>query len=119
MPRQFRKRIQTAAQIDREREVREKFQRERPTPEQLEASGEFGESIRMGDYMEFMKLAAALRSERQKAGMSLADLSKKTGLDRAAISRLENGVKDNPTIGTLGRYAHALGLRIMVTLVKQ
>lgn len=69
--------------------------------------------------VEFMKLAAALRTERQKAGLSLADLSTKTGLDRAAISRLENGVQDNPTIGTLGRYANALGLRIMVTLVKQ
>lgn len=118
MARQFRNRKQTAAQMAQEKATRERFQRERPTPEQLTASGEYHESMRMGDYLELMQLAAALKVEREKAGLSLADLSDRTGLDRAAISRLENGVKDNPTIATLGRYARALGLRIVVTLSK-
>ena len=62
-------------------------------------------------------MAAQLRTARQRAGLSLAEVSKRSGLDRAAISRLENGMRDNPTLATLGRYAHALGLRILVSLV--
>ena len=63
-------------------------------------------------------MAAQLRTARQRAGLSLAEVSKRSGLDRAAISRLENGMRDNPTLATLGRYAHALGLRILVSLAK-
>jgi ribosome-binding protein aMBF1 (putative translation factor) len=118
MARQYRARNKTAAQLASEKAARERFQSERPGPDDLEASGEYHSPMRMGDYLEMMKLAAALKAERERAGLSLADLSAKTGLDRAAISRLENGVRGNPTIGTLGRYASALGLRIMVTLVK-
>ena len=36
------------------------------------------------------------------------------GEDRAALSRLENGVAVNPTINTLARYAQALGKRVEV-----
>jgi transcriptional regulator with XRE-family HTH domain len=48
--------------------------------------------------------------------LSLAEVSKRSGLDRAALSRLENGVRDNPPLGTFGRYARALGLKILVSL---
>jgi transcriptional regulator with XRE-family HTH domain len=33
-------------------------------------------------------------------------------MDRAAISRLENGVYVNPTVDTLYRYAQAVGAEI-------
>ncbi len=111
-----RPRKQTKRQLAQEMAARQRFQRERPGPDQLAASGEYQEAVTLGDYLELVHLAAELRSARRRAGLSLAEVSKRSGLDRAAISRLENGVRDNPTLATLGRYAHALGLRILVSL---
>ena len=39
-------------------------------------------------------------------------------MDRAAISRLENGQIDNATIATITRYAKALGKKVLVSLVE-
>jgi transcriptional regulator with XRE-family HTH domain len=44
-------------------------------------------------------------------------MAERTGMDRAMISRLENGQVDNPTIATVSRYARALGKRVEVRLV--
>ena len=44
-------------------------------------------------------------------------MADRTGMDRVMISRLENGQIDNPTLATVGRYAQALGKRVVVTLV--
>jgi DNA-binding XRE family transcriptional regulator len=60
----------------------------------------------------FRELIAALRAERQRQGLSLADLAERTGMDRAAIHKLEIGLNRNPTLATLTRYAGALGARI-------
>jgi len=51
-----------------------------------------------------------LRQVREQMGVSLTDLSERTGLTRAAISRLENGWNLNPTLEALFRYAEALGV---------
>lgn len=59
---------------------------------------------------------AALRAERERLGLSLADVASRSGLDRSFISRLENGHIPNPTLGTVGRYAAALGKRLGVVL---
>jgi transcriptional regulator with XRE-family HTH domain len=55
---------------------------------------------------------AALRAERERQGLSLADIAERTGIDRAAVHKLEIGVNRNPTLATLNRYAEALGVRI-------
>jgi len=52
-----------------------------------------------------------------KQGLSITDLAERTEMDRAMISRLENGQMDNPTIATMSRYAKALGKRVVVSLV--
>jgi DNA-binding Xre family transcriptional regulator len=59
---------------------------------------------------------AALRAERERQGLSLADLNERTGIDRAALSRLENNEEANPTINTLERYAAAVGKQMIVLL---
>ena len=51
---------------------------------------------------------------RQELGISLADLSEQTGMTRAALSRIENGLNVNPTVETLRRIGEALGLRLIV-----
>ena len=56
---------------------------------------------------------AALRAERERRGLSLADLAERTGIDKAMLSRLETGKIPNPTLSTLRAYAKALGKRLV------
>ncbi len=60
------------------------------------------------------ELMAKLRNAREDAGFSLADLAGKTGMQKSALSRLENSKAPNPTVATLHRYAAAVGKRLTV-----
>ena len=62
------------------------------------------------------QVLAALRAERERQGLSLADINERTGIDRAALSRLENNEDANPTLNTLERYAEAVGKQMVVLL---
>jgi len=62
------------------------------------------------------QVLAALRTERERQGLSLADINQRTGIDRAALSRLENNEDANPTLNTLERYADAVGKQMVVLL---
>jgi DNA-binding Xre family transcriptional regulator len=62
------------------------------------------------------QILGALRAERQRQGLSLADINERTGIDRAALSRLENNEEANPTLATLERYAEAIGKQVVVIL---
>jgi DNA-binding phage protein len=53
-----------------------------------------------------------LKEERERRGLSLADMLRRTGMSREAISRLENHRAPNPTVRTLARYAAAVGLEL-------
>jgi DNA-binding phage protein len=57
-----------------------------------------------------------LKAEREKMGLSLADVADRTGMERPNLSRLENEAEANPTIATLTRYAEALGKRLFIAL---
>jgi ribosome-binding protein aMBF1 (putative translation factor) len=52
-----------------------------------------------------------LKAAREAAGVTLAELSARSGLAVETLSRLETGALTNPTWKTLGVYAAALGLR--------
>src|SRR5262245_45077206 len=93
--------------------IREKFQRERPSLKRLVESGDAPPPMPLGTYVQIQVLLRRLKEEREAAGLSLADIAERTGMDRAAISRLENGHQSNPTIDTIARYAAALGKRIV------
>lgn len=58
--------------------------------------------------------ASAIREHRRTQGVSLATLSERTGMTRAALSRIENGLNTNPTVETLRRIGEALGLQLIV-----
>ena len=62
---------------------------------------------------------AALRAERERQGLSLADVSERTGIDRATLSKLETGKVANPTVGTLRTLALALNKRLIWSLVDE
>jgi DNA-binding XRE family transcriptional regulator len=61
-------------------------------------------------------LVQQLKAAREEKGLSLADMTRLTGMDRSALSKLETGQRLNPTIETLVRYADAVGKRLVVSL---
>src|SRR5947207_12610971 len=61
-----------------------------------------------------LPVMALLKREREAQGLSLADVEARTGISRAALSRLENLADANPTISTLERVATAMGKRLVV-----
>jgi DNA-binding XRE family transcriptional regulator len=65
---------------------------------------------------QLQELLKQLKTAREEKGLSLADLTELTGMDRSALSKLETGQRPNPTLETLGRYAEAVGKRLVVTL---
>jgi len=88
--------------------IRERFQRERPSLKQLVASGEFNPPIPQGAYLELRALMQLLRRERLRQGLTLTEAARRSGIEKAALSRLETGQQINPTWNTLWRYALAL-----------
>jgi ribosome-binding protein aMBF1 (putative translation factor) len=68
---------------------------------------------------ELAKALAALREERERQGLSLADVSERSGIDRATLSKLETGKVPNPTVSTLRTLARALNKRLSWTLVDE
>jgi DNA-binding XRE family transcriptional regulator len=100
----------------RHRAIREKFQKEKPSLEKLIESGDADPAMPLGRYIELRLALEALKKAREAAGLSLADVAERSGIDKAALSRLENGVHNNPTVDTLMRYAAALGKKLVWTL---
>lgn len=58
-----------------------------------------------------------LREARQSQGVSLPELSARTGIGKGALSRLENAADPNPTLRTLQRVALALNKQLVIGLV--
>lgn len=57
-----------------------------------------------------LPFGAALRRVRLKAGMSQERLGLEAGVQRNFISLIETG-QNQPTIGTISKLAHALGMK--------
>ena len=99
----------TPEEAARLRADRERYQRERPTPEQLLAEGGHNEFIKLGELLLLHQAVGWLKQERERQNLTLAEMSRRTGIDQAALSRLETGKNSNPTLDTLNRVAAALG----------
>lgn len=68
---------------------------------------------------EFELLDEILKA-RTEAGLTQAELATRIGTTQSAVARLESSMgKHSPSIGTLRRYALALGYRLQVRLVKK
>jgi DNA-binding Xre family transcriptional regulator len=74
---------------------------------------------RMATLDQLQELLMQLKAAREAKGLSLADLTEITGMDRSALSKLETGQRANPTVETLVRYAEAVGKRLVVSLVDE
>src|SRR5687768_17358535 len=111
-----RKTIQwTPEQRAEHKAIRDAFRDWHPGPEELIASGA---AARLGlDVVHFpaQDLLRDLKASREAAGLTLADVSARCGIDQPALSRLENGHTQNPTLDTLWRYAAAVGKRLVLS----
>jgi transcriptional regulator with XRE-family HTH domain len=56
-----------------------------------------------------------LKASREAAGLTLADVSVRCGIDEAVLARVENGNSRNPDLDTLWRYAAAVGKRLLLS----
>ena len=81
------------------------------------ASGDYSAPLSQAEYWDLRKAVLRLKQLREEAGLSLADVAERTGIDLAAICRLENDQHQNSTIGTLNHYADALGKRLSFQVV--
>ena len=77
------------------------------TPQELADAAPF--YLALHDYIQELKEA------REAAGLTLADVSARSGKAIESLSRLETGTQTNPTWKTLGTYAAAVGRRPRLT----
>ena len=62
-------------------------------------------------------LARTLLSARIRAGLTQEAVADRMGTTKSAISRLEGGTKNAPSVASLKRYAEAVGCTLSITLV--
>ncbi|MCA9189136.1 MAG: helix-turn-helix transcriptional regulator [Pirellulaceae bacterium] len=84
--------------------------------DRLVAEGKLRKKAWAATRREVQRTVAALKAERERAGLSLADVESRSGLKRSALSRLENDPDANPTLLTLQRYAAPLKMTLATTL---
>ena len=85
-----RKSKRTPEETARLRADRERYQREKPTPEQLLAEGGHKDFVPLGELILLHQLMASLRKEREAQGLTLVDLSE----------RMSNGMLFAPEAGS-------------------
>ena len=91
------------------RAVRERYQREKPSPEEALAQSGHDQLVPLGEMILLHQLFALLKKERERQKLTLAEMEGKTGISQAALSRLETGRSANPTVDTIYRISTALG----------
>ena len=98
---------------ERHRQVRAQLAHKPPLEELLGPEGlanavRFSFTIRMAVH--------ALGQAREAAGLSVADVATKCGVGEDEIARLEAGAFLNPTWKLLGDYAHAVGVKLTLSV---
>ena len=111
-----RKSLRTPKETARLRADRQRYQRDKPSPEQLLAEGGHKQFVPLGELIFIHQVMSSLKKERERQGLTLADLSERSGIDQAALSKLETGSHGNPTLETLYRIATALDKAIVCVL---
>lgn len=94
-------------------EIRKQVERGRDRDERAMIS-----TLRKTGVFDLHATVAALKRAREEQGLTLAQVSAATGMSVPALSSLETGRNDNPTLRTLQRYAKAIGRRFVVGLVE-
>lgn len=105
----------TPEQRAQHRAIRDAFRDGRPGPEELIASGAAAQLGLNVIHFPAQELLRQLKAAREAAGWTLADIATRCGIDQPALSRLENGLAQNPTLEALWRYTAAIGKRLVLS----
>jgi transcriptional regulator with XRE-family HTH domain len=81
----------------------------KPPPSEILAPQELADAAPF--YFVLRRYIQQLKEAREAAGLTLADISARTGMAVESLSRLETGAQTNPTWKTLGTYAKAIDRR--------
>jgi ribosome-binding protein aMBF1 (putative translation factor) len=73
-------------------------------------------AINRESFTAILSLVASFKTERERQGLTLAEVAERMGIDAPALSRLETGKMLNPTLATLHKWAEALGRKLDVEL---
>jgi ribosome-binding protein aMBF1 (putative translation factor) len=118
MPESIQRKIERSPEeVARLREVRERYQREKPSIAGLEAQG--AQLTTLGEVILLRCLADDLRQERERQGLTREQLAERLKMSPDALSGIEAGVISTLTLGVLSRIAHALGKQIAYSLVEK
>jgi hypothetical protein len=96
----------------RAEQIRQQLQH-KPAPSELLTSQERADAAPF--YFALRAYIQQLKEAREVAGLTLADVSARTGMAVESLSRLETGAQTNPTWKTLGLYAAAVGRQPRLT----
>ena len=107
----------TPEEVARLLELRERYQREKPSIADLEAQG--AEFVTLGEVVLLRCLADELRQERERQGLTRERLAERLHLSTEALADVEAGAVGTLTLGVLAKIAHALGKRIACSLVEK
>jgi len=98
----------------RELALRKRFQEEKPTLDELLASGDYDGPVEAADAWPVDHVLSHFKRLREQAGLTQRELAKSIGMDTTALSRLESGRQPNVTVQTLERVARGLGYDLTV-----
>jgi transcriptional regulator with XRE-family HTH domain len=68
-----------------------------------------------GEYRELRPFVEEIKRAREPARLTLAEMSRRCGIDKRALPRLENSHNKIPTLDTLWRYVEAVGRRLVLS----
>ena len=80
--------------------LRKQLESEKPA---LKAEGKAKLQAVKAKRAELASIFTSLKAERERLGLSLADMAERSGMAREVIYRLESQTTPNPTIGTIQR----------------
>lgn len=107
-----RNRKLTPEEAEEYRKVREEIEMEKP-----EIIVKAQQARRDARCKQLTAVMRSLKAAREAKGLSLTDVYEQTGIDRSALSKLENVTNENPTIETLLRYAEIVGKRLEIQVL--
>jgi len=102
----------TPEEVAKYRKIREEIELEKP-----EIIAKAQQARREARRTQLAAVMQSLKAAREAKGLSLADVYHKTGIDRSALSKLENVTNENPTLETLLRYAEIVGKRLEIQVL--
>ena len=73
-------------------------------------------TVNQQSFSEILSLLARFKALRESQGLTLAAVAQKMEIDPPALSRLDTGKALNPTLGTLHKWAEALGRKLNIDL---